>query len=131
MSTKHTPTPYTPVFNGSFWELRVPHEGDSEVREYSPAVAFVWNVKVDENNIDAKATAHFIAAACNAHDDLVQALKRHEWSICDQDRGVILVCDTCGCSKDYGHASDCATAAALAKADTTQPSPATTEGGSK
>lgn len=60
----HTPTP---------WETRELLNGDQVISQKGAATAHttvhVWNGK------EEKATAQFIIAACNAHDELVRVLK--------------------------------------------------------
>lgn len=63
----HSKTPWVPVHNGYYWEVRVPFEDDTEIYDYSPSVASVWNVGED--------TAAYNARLMAAAPDLLKSLK--------------------------------------------------------
>jgi len=66
MTAQHTPTPYSVDENPRRTRVRILNAGG------------VWTATIElasANTREAKDTAAFIVLACNAHDDLVAALK--------------------------------------------------------
>jgi hypothetical protein len=74
MSAAHTATPWNLVDNGLYFEIVVPWSGAPEViDQYCPKICTVSYQ--DNDGIKGTPNAEFIVRACNAHDDLVKALK--------------------------------------------------------
>lgn len=94
------------------------------VRALQDAVDEVWYIldadhKIICGGIKSEQLAQAIAHAINQHPDLVEMLKKHQWSDCYVDWGAFDVSDRCpeclGFVDDNGHFPDCALNALLKK----------------
>lgn len=76
MEAKHTATPWHLVDNDMYFEIVVPWKSSPEnIDRYCPNICSVSYE--DNDGIVGKPNAEFIVRACNAHDELVKALRAY------------------------------------------------------
>lgn len=73
MKLKHTSSPWKPIFNGNYWDIKCRIDDDDDISLYSPYIAScVDNAYYEHTKQHSEANARLIAAAPDLLNELIK-----------------------------------------------------------